>query len=191
MFCQLDTLRIYGWNCSVSAKAHTQCLRQAVHGIGGIHTGTGATGRTDLVLKFRHILFGVGACGIGANSLEHGGKASLLPLYMSCKHRSSGHKHGGKVQSRCSHHKTWYVLITIRHHHQCIKLVGNCHTLRGIRDQIPGHQGIFHADMSHGDSIADCNRREYNRHTAGLGYAKLHSLHDLVQIHMARNDLIV
>ena len=41
-----------------------------------------------------------------------------------------------------------------------------CHTLGGICDQISCDKRIFHPDMSHCNSIAHCDRREYNRHTA-------------------------
>ena len=69
--------------------------------------------------------------------------------------------------------------------------MGQRHTLRGIRNQIPGHQGILHADMPHGNTIADSNGREHHRSTAGHGNAQLHGIHNLIQVHMARNYLII
>ena len=45
--------------------------------------------------------------------------------------------------------------------------------------------------MSHRNTVADCNRREYHRHAACLRHTKLHGIDNLIQIHMPRYDLIV
>ena len=69
--------------------------------------------------------------------------------------------------------------------------MGLRHTFGGIRDQITGDQGIFHTDMAHGNTVTDCDCREHNRHTARHGNAHLDCLGDLIQVHMAGNDLII
>ena len=68
--------------------------------------------------------------------------------------------------------------------------MGLDHRLRRVRDQIAGHEGIFHAGVSHGDTIADSDRRDNDREAARFCYAELDGLCDLVKVHMARNDLI-
>ena len=45
--------------------------------------------------------------------------------------------------------------------------------------------------MAHGDAVADGDGGEDNGGAAGHGYTQLHGLHDLVQIHVAGDDLIV
>ena len=89
MLCKLQSLRVYSRNGAVSAKSHTKCLCQTVHGIRCIHTGAGSAGRTYIVLKLAHILFCHLACCISADSLEHRRKASLLSSYMTCQHRTA------------------------------------------------------------------------------------------------------
>ena len=42
------------------------------------------------------------------------------------------------------------------------------HTFRGIRNQIAGHKRILHADMSHGNPIADRDRREHHGHATDI-----------------------
>ena len=69
--------------------------------------------------------------------------------------------------------------------------MGSGHTLRRIRDQISGHQGVFHTLMAHGDPVTDSNCREYTGNTACHSHTQLYGLCDLVQIHMARNDLVI
>ena len=44
--------------------------------------------------------------------------------------------------------------------------------------------------MSHCDTVADSNGREYNRHTACHGHTHLDCFGDLVQIHMTGYYLI-
>ena len=65
------------------------------------------------------------------------------------------------------------------------------HTFGRICDQITGNQGIFHADMSHSDTITDCDRRKYNRCAASHRYTQLHGIYNLVQVHVSRNNLII
>ena len=58
-------------------------------------------------------------------------------------------------------------------------------------DQVTGYQGIFHSDMSHGDTVTDCNCRKYYRCTASHGNAQLDSFHNFVDVHVSRYDLII
>ena len=45
--------------------------------------------------------------------------------------------------------------------------------------------------MSHGNTVTDCNRGKYHRRPSGHGHSQLYSFHDLIQIHMARHNLII
>ena len=65
------------------------------------------------------------------------------------------------------------------------------HTFRGIGNQITRYQRILHADVSHRNSVADRDRREYHRHAACLRNAKLYRVDNLIQIHMTGNNLVV
>ena len=191
MLRQLDPLRINRRDGAVSPKPHTKRLGEAVHGIGRIHSGAGAAGGADLVLKLRHILLRHGAGRVGTHRLKHGGQASLLPPHMSCQHGPPGHKHGGKVQPCRRHQKPRHILVTVGNHHQSIKLMGDGHALRGVCDQVSCHQGIFHPHMTHGNSVTDCDGGKNHRHAAGLSHPQLHCVHNLIQVHMSGHDLVV
>ena len=69
--------------------------------------------------------------------------------------------------------------------------MGQSHTLRGIRNQIPRDKRVFHPHMAHGDSVTDRYGAKNHRHAARLGYSKLYSLHNFIKIHMSRHNLIV
>lgn len=80
----------------------------------------------------------------------------------------AGYEYSRNIDSCCCHQKSRNVFITVWNHDKCIELMCECHTLGGICDQISCDKRIFHPDMSHCNSIAHCDRREYNRHTACL-----------------------
>ena len=69
--------------------------------------------------------------------------------------------------------------------------MGHSQRLGGIRNQVSGHQGILHSDMSHGDAVADRNRRNHDRCPACHRDSHLDCFRDLIQIHMPRHDLVV
>ncbi|GFI29358.1 hypothetical protein IMSAGC013_00744 [Lachnospiraceae bacterium] len=191
MFCQTETVRINGRNGSVSLQSHAQGFCQAVHGIGGIHAGAGTAGGTCLLLKFTYVLFCHSSCRIRAHCLKHGRKTGLFPFHTACQHGPAGYEHRRHIDSCRRHQKPRHILITIRHHHQSVKLMSQRHTFRGIRNQITGNQGIFHAGMPHGNSVTNCNGRKYHRNAAGLCYPQLHCIYNFIQIHMPRNDFII
>ena len=110
---------------------------------------------------------------------------------MPCQHRSAGDKYRRHIDPRRRHQKPRHILIAVGHHHQSVKLMCQCHTLRRIRDQISRYQGIFHAGMSHSNTVTDCNCRKYHRYAACLCNAHLYGIYNLIQIHVPRYNLIV
>ena len=110
---------------------------------------------------------------------------------MSCKHRSAGNKHGRYIDPCRRHQKTGHIFVAVRHHDQRVKLMRDRHAFGGIRDQVTGHQGIFHPDMSHRDTVTDSNRRENDGRAACFRHAHPHSVNDFVDVHMAGNDFVV
>ena len=57
--------------------------------------------------------------------------------------------------------------------------------------RIPGDQGVLHADVAHGDAVAHGDGGELHRRAAGGADARLDGLGDLVQVHVAGDDLVV
>ncbi len=64
-------------------------------------------------------------------------------------------------------------------------------TLGGVRDQVSRDEGVLHADMAHRNAVADRDGRDHDGHAARLGDAELDGLGDLVQVHVAGDDLII
>ncbi len=191
MLCQADSVRINGGNRAVSGKTQADCFRQAVHGICRIHAGAGSARRADFFLILTHLIFRHRACGICAHGLKHGRKTPFFTLHAACQHRSAGYKHRRQIKPRRRHEQTGHIFIAIRHHDERVELMRHRHAFRGIRNQVSRHEGIFHADMPHGNPVADRNRRKDDGHAARFRNAELHGLDNLVQIHMTGHDFII
>ena len=188
---KLDPLGVHRRDGAVAPKAHAQHLGQTVHAVGRVHAGAGTAGGTGFLLELPHVLLAHGARRVGAHCLEHAGKAGLVALHMARQHGAAADEHGGHVDSGRSHQKAGHVLVAVGHHHQGVELVSQCHTLGGIRDQVPGHQGILHAHVAHGDAVADRDGREHHRGAARHGHAQLHRFHDLIQVHVSGYNFII
>ena len=114
-----------------------------------------------------------------------------MSLHSSGKHGTAADKDRGNVHSCCRHQKSRHILIAVGNHHKPVKAVCQSHGLGGVGDQITGNQRILHSGMSHGNTVANGDGREDDGCTAGHGHTQLYGLHDLVQIHMSRNDFVV
>ena len=65
------------------------------------------------------------------------------------------------------------------------------HGLHAVADQLAGGQRVLHAHMTHGDAIAYTDGGDQDGGTTGHLHTGLDSLGDLIQIHMAGDDLTV
>ena len=110
---------------------------------------------------------------------------------MTGHHGTAGYENRGNIDSGRSHQQAGHIFITVRHTYQTIKSVRYCHAFGTVRNQIPCHKGIFHPDMSHGNTVTHSDGREYHRCAAGHCHPQFHRFHNFIQVHMSRNDLII
>ena len=129
---------------------------------------------------------------ISAHSLEHMAQAGAAAiLQVTGQHGTAGAEDCRNIQASGSHQKARHVFITVGDHHQAVKLMGHDHGFRGIGDQIPGHQGVFHTNMTHGDAVANSDGREHNRRASGGTDACLDGFGNFVNVHVAGNNLVI
>ena len=69
--------------------------------------------------------------------------------------------------------------------------MGHGHCLGGVGNQVTGNQGVLHAHVAHGDAVAHGNGGELHGGAAGGTDSSLDRLGNLVQVHVAGDDLIV
>ena len=125
---------------TVALKAHSDGLGEAVHGVSGVHTGAGTAGRTYLLLILSELLHSHLAGCYGADCLEHGGKASLASVDVTCQHGTAGDKDRGDIDACGRHKKSGDVLVAVGDHDQSVKTMRLCHTLGGVGDKVSCHQ---------------------------------------------------
>ena len=191
MFCKLKSRRIYRGNRSVSTKSHSQCFCQTIHAIGCIHSGTRTARRTCFIFKFINFFIVHFACRIRSDRFKHAWQTCLLPFYMSCKHRSSAHKDRRYIDTRSSHKKSRHIFITVRNHNKTVKLMCHCKRLCWICDKISRNKRIFHADMSHRNTVANSNSRNHNRCSSCHCNSHFYRFCNFIKIHMPGNNLII
>ena len=187
---QKDPLAFHGGNGAVAGEAHAQQLRHAVHGVGGEHTGAGAAAGAGVLhdvlgLLLRHL---PGADGAGG--LEGVRQGHLFSVGTARQHGAAGAEDSREIQPQGGHQHTGHDLVAVGDEHQAVKGVGIGHDLHGVGNVLPGGQGVEHALVVHGDAVADADGRELDGGAAGHADAGLHRLGDLVQVHVAGNDLI-
>ena len=189
LFRQAQTSAHYSRNGTGAGQGHADGLRQAVHGIGGIHTGAAAAGGAggigtalqNLVAHFAHC--------IGAHILKLLGQADTPAGdgALAGQHGAAADEDTGQVQSAGSQQHTGHDLVTIRDKHNGIQRVRGEHHLNAVSNQLTGAQRILHTLVIHGDTVANADGVKFKRHAAGVADTRLHLLGDLVQVHVAGN----
>ena len=180
-----------GGDGAVAGQCHTDGLGQAVHGVGGIHAGAGPAGGTGVFLIVTHTVLVQRAGVVGTHCLEHVAEAGASAvLQVAGQHGSAGDENGGDIQAGSGHQQAGHVFVAVGDHDKPVKLVGNGHGLGGVGNQVTGDKGVFHADVPHGNAVTHGDGREDHRGPAGCRDACLDRIGDLVQIHVARDDLI-
>ena len=69
--------------------------------------------------------------------------------------------------------------------------MSHCHRFGGVGNEFARNQGVLHADVAHREAVADGNCREHNRNAARQSHALLDGIDNLVEIHVARNDVVL
>ena len=81
--------------------------------------------------------------------------------------------------------------IAVRHQHQTVQLMSHQHGLHAVADELAGSEAVLHAHMAHGDAVADADGRDEDGGAACHLDACLDGVGDLIQIHVAGDDLTV
>ena len=188
---ETDTLRHHGRNRPVPRKRNTEHFRHAVHRIRGEHAGTRTAGRTGFIHETAEFLRGHLSGVECADRFKDGRDRNLMPLEVAAKHRAAGNDNRRNIDAGCCHHEARNILIAGRHHHETVKRMGNGHGFRRVRNQLTGNERVLHALVPHREAVAHRDGREDERHTAGKGNPLLHGIHNLIQVHVPRDDVVL
>ena len=186
-----DALALHGGDGAVAGQTQTQQLRHAVHGVGREHAGAGAAAGAGVL----HDVLGLGlghlAGAHGAGSLESVRQGHLVAIGLTGHHGATGAEDGGDVHPQGRHDHAGHDLVAVGDKHQTVKGMGVGHDLHGVRDVLTAGQREEHALVVHGNAVAHADGGELDRSATCHTDAGLHGLGDLVQMHVARDDLIL
>ena len=191
LFAQLQTLGVNRRDGAVAGQGNADGLAQAVHAVGGVHAGAGTAGRAAVA----GAIFQLGVIDhaglVSADGFKHFGKADFIAAITASQHGAAGTDNGGHIHAHSGHDHAGNDLIAVGHQNQAVQLVGHKHGLHTVADQLAGGEGVLHADMAHGNAIANTDGRNQHRGAARHADACLDGIGQLIQVHMAGNDLTV
>ena len=188
---QLQALGVHSGNGAVAGQCDADGLAQAVHAVGGVHAGAGTAGRAAVA----GAIFQLGVIDhaglVSADGFKHFGKADFIAAITASQHGAAGTDNGGHIHAHSGHDHAGNDLIAVGHQNQAVQLVGHKHGLHTVADQLAGGEGVLHADMAHGNAIANTDGRNQHRGAARHADTCLDGIGQLIQVHMAGNDLTV
>ena len=98
------------------------------------------------------------------------------------EHGAAADHDGRQVKAGGSHEHARNDLVAIGNQHQGVEGMGRGHDLNAVGDQLPAAQGVFHADVVHGDAVADADGAKDHGGSAGHVHTVPHRFNDLVQV---------
>ena len=180
---QLPSIGVSGQQRAVAGQRQAECFGQAVHGVGGKHTGAGAAGRTGGTLVFfNHLITdtAVGGDHHGVNQIE----AVVGEFGFTRFHRAPGHKNSRNVEAHRSVKHSGCDLVAIGNAHQRVGAVGVHHVFHRVGDQIAGRQAVEHAVVSHGDPVVYGDGVEFLGDAAGSLYFAGDQLSHILEVNV-------
>ena len=155
---------------AVAGQAQADGFGQTVHGVGREHTGAGAAGGAGRVFDQAQFLLVHLTRANGPDRFKDGDQIDLairVQRMSAGQHGPPADENSRQVQTGGGHEHAGDDLIAVGDHDHGVKGVGGGHDFHGIGDQLAAAQGIFHADVIHGDAVADADGGKFHRRAAG------------------------
>ncbi len=189
---QVLAVGVGGEDGAVAGQGQADGLGQAVHRVGGEHAGAGAAGRADGLLVVEQFLIGDGVVGGGVHHVDEVGAldGAVGEHRGAGLHRAAGDEHGRDVEPQRGHQHARHDLVAVRDADQGVGTVRVALVFDGVSDDVAGRQGVKHAGVAHGDAVVHSHRVELARDTAGFSDGLGNDASDLVQMNVARQELI-
>ena len=105
-------------------------------------------------------------------------------------HRTAGDEDGRDVQTQSGHQHARHDLVAVRDADQGVGTVRVALVFDGVSDDVAGRQGVKHAGVAHGDAVVNGHRIELTRDAAGFLDGLGDQSTNLVQVHVAGQELI-
>ena len=190
---QILAVGVRSQNGAIARQGQADGLGQAVHRICGEHAGAGTTSRADGLLIGEQILFVQIVVGGGIHHVDQIGvllHCAVRKHRGASLHRTAGDEDGRDVQTQSGHQHARHDLVTVRDADQGVGAVRVDLVFDGVGDDVTARQGVQHAGVAHGDAVVNGHRVELTRDAAGFFDGLGDQSTNLVQVHVARQELI-
>jgi len=179
-----------GQHGAVARERQPQRFGQAVHRVGGKHSGAGTTGRAGGTLDVVDFLIGtVTVAGLDHGIDEIDGDGLAFPLHLASLHRAAGNEDGRNIEAQRSHQHARGDLVAVGDANHGVSAVAIDHVFDRIGDQVARGQRIEHAGVTHGDAVIDGDGVEFLGDTAGRFDLARHQLPQILEVHVPRHEL--
>src|SRR5665647_59800 len=94
------------------------------------------------------------------------------------------------IKPACCHKVSWHDFIAGRDKDHTVKLMSFNHNFDCILNNLSARQGIFHALVSHCDSVANPYGMKFKRNSPSVSDSGFHGFCKFIQVNMARNYVV-
>lgn len=177
---------VRSYDRAVAGEGHSDGFGQAVHRIGGEHSGTRTASGAGASFQFLYV--GIGHAGVGTHD-HRIDQIDPASAEISGLHRPAGDEYRGDVQPHGGHEHPGSYLVAVADAHQGIGLVRIDHVFHAVSDDLARGQRIEHTVMPHGDPVVDGDGIELGgKATQGFHFG-LDDLPHPVQMHVPGDEL--
>ena len=124
------------------------------------------------------------------SSFKYGGYADVFAIHTTGKHGAATYNNSRNVQTSSCHEHTGNNFIAVGDEYQTVKCVTISNSFNAICYQFAACQRIFHTIVTHCDTVANADSREFDRSATCFQDAVFNSLGNGVQMHMTGDDFV-
>ncbi len=186
-FCKAYAFARGGEGGAVVRQRHAERFAQTVYRVCGVHAAAAAAagaGDAFQLVKLRtaHIAF-----FDRAYALEHGRQTYALAFEYAAFHGSARYEDRRDIYARRAHEHAGYYLIAIGHEYRAVERVSAQHRFHAVGDKLARGQGVAHAVVTHGKTVANAYARNYYGRASARVYAGLYGVGYRVEVHVTGN----
>jgi len=175
-----------GHHGAVARQCQSQSLRQAVHRVGGKHARAGAAGGAGRPFDLKQVFVSDAVISGSYHGVDKIDGFSSCPAGL---HRTTGDKHRGDIESHGGHQHAGGDLVAVADAYHRVSTMGIAYILYTVGNKLARRERIEHSGMPHGYAIIYGYGIELSGEHAEALNLLFHSLPDIMQVHMARNEL--
>jgi hypothetical protein len=179
-----------GGRAGRARQRHAERLAHGGHRVRRVHPGARPRRRARGALDRVQIRVAHRALRVRADRLEHVLDRDVPTVVGAGQDRAAVQVDAREVHARHRHQHAGLRLVAAGDADERVQALRMHHEFHRVGDQVARHQRRLHALVSHRDAVGDRDRRELDRHRVALPDALLREGGELVEVVVARRDLV-